>query len=108
MLFTSEHGLIKIWDWVGKKCINEIKTQSFFTYDFELLKFRELGICFAQGSKNNICISDFTSPAGMLIIKEINPEEQNKDICILRKLPSKLCDLLVVGFVSPVLKIYNH
>ena len=44
----------------------------------------------------------------MLIIKEINPEEQNKDICILRKLPSKLCDLLVVGFVSPVLKIYNH
>ena len=108
MLFTSEHGLIKIWDWVSKKCINEIKTQSFFTYDFELLKFRELGICFAQGSKNNICISDFTSPAGMLIIKEINPEEQNKDICILRKLPSKLWDLLVVGFVSPVLKIYNH
>jgi len=47
LIFTAEHGLIKIWDWVSKKCVNEIKTQSFFTYDFELVRMKELGICFA-------------------------------------------------------------
>lgn len=68
LIFTAEHGLIKIWDWVSKKCVNEIKTQSFFTYDFELVRMKELGICFAQGSKNSIHIVDFTSPAGTLLI----------------------------------------
>lgn len=26
LIFTAENGLIKIWDWVDKKCLNEIKT----------------------------------------------------------------------------------
>ena len=75
LIFTSEHGLIKIWDWISHKCINEIKTYSIYTYDFEILRFPELGLCYAKGSKNVLQITDFTSPGGMLKIKEIYPEE---------------------------------
>jgi hypothetical protein len=47
LIFTAEHGLIKIWDWISHKCVNEIKTHSVLTYDFEILRFPELGICYA-------------------------------------------------------------
>lgn len=26
LIFSAEHGLIKVWDWITKKCVNEIKT----------------------------------------------------------------------------------
>ena len=62
VILTAEHGLIKMWDWVSKKCINEVKTYSLYTYDFEVLKFPDLGLCYAKGSKNIIQVSDLTSP----------------------------------------------
>jgi hypothetical protein len=86
LILTAEHGLIKIWDWIQHKCINEIKTYSLYTYDFEVLRFPELGLCYAKGSKNIIQVTDMTSPGGMFIIKEINPEEQHEEITCFEKI----------------------
>ena len=86
LILTAEHGLIKIWDWISHKCINEIKTYSLYTYDFEVLRFPELGLCYAKGSKNIIQVTDLTSPGGMFIIKEIFPEEQQEDITAFQKI----------------------
>lgn len=47
---------------------------------------KDLGICFAHGSRNLIKVVDFTSPFGMLMIKEINPDEYNKDISTFKKI----------------------
>ncbi|CAD8152441.1 unnamed protein product [Paramecium pentaurelia] len=110
LIFSAQHGLIKVWDWISKKCVNEIKTQSFFTYDFEIVKMKDLGICFAHGSKNSIQIVDFTSPFGMLMIQEINPDEQNKDISTFRKISQvkEKFDYLAVGFINGVIKVFKN
>lgn len=69
---------------------------------------KDLGICFAHGSRNLIKVVDFTSPFGMLMIKEINPDEYNKDISTFKKITRQKenFDYLAVGFINGVIKIF--
>lgn len=64
-------------------------------------------MCFAHGSKNIIHIVDFTSPAGTLLIQEINPLEQSKDITCFCKIPQKHSDNLAAAFTNGVIKIFS-